>query len=264
MIFGNFEIHCLDEGQFTIGLDKVFVPYEAGEVLPKGTLFVAIKPFLIKSDHDILLLDCGLGEEAKGRSIMYLMDNLAKHGVHREDVTKVLLSHLHFDHTGGCLFRLGDQCVPTFPNALYYAQKGEANATFKGRSQSFKDELIATLEASGQLVWLDGDGEIDDHISYQITGGHTEFHQAYWLHDGSGRSILFGGDVLPQPSQVNRKFLAKYDFDPQQSQIQRISLAKEAYQKGALLLFYHSTQEAAGFLVDYQERTGYKMELVAL
>lgn len=273
MQFGDFEVFVLGEGQYIVGEDKVFVPHHQGDPLPKGTLFVALNPFLIKTRHENILLDCGLGEEAQGRSITFLLDNLAQYDVNREEVDKVLLSHLHFDHTGGAIFRLGDELVPTFPNATYYAQRGEASASFKGRSESFKTELIATLEAHGQLTWLDGDGEIEDpnmdcRIEYRITGGHTAFHQAFLLHDTKdidhSKTILFGGDVLPQPSQVNRRFLAKYDFAPDVSQAQRVILAKEAYEKEYLVLFYHSTQEPAAFLTHYDERTGYKMDLLQL
>lgn len=265
MQYGDFVVYRINEGQFNVGVDKKFHPHTPGAPFPKGTIFIAANAFVVKTPQDIIMLDCGLGEEAEGRDITQLLEDLAKHDIRREDVTKVVFSHLHADHIGGATYRIGAERRPTFPNATYYAQEGETTTTFsyKAHSATLREITLETLDDHGQLVLLSGDGWIGDEIEYQLTGGHTEFHQAIWLHSG-GRSILFGGDVLPQPSQINRRFLAKYDFDPEGSQTKRAALAKTAWEHGQLILMYHATQETAAFLTGYSERAGYTIELIDL
>jgi glyoxylase-like metal-dependent hydrolase (beta-lactamase superfamily II) len=263
MQYSDLEIFRLNEGYFSVGVDKVFLPTDPKAYLPPRSLFVAINPFLIKAPEDILLLDCGLGAEAEGRSITHLVGQLSRHGVQREDVTKVLLSHLHFDHVGGAIYQMLGEDVPTFPNAEYYVQQAETKASYTGKSATFRDRVVEALDRAGQLVLLDGDEQISDSIRARVTGGHTEAHQIFTI-ESLGRTVLYGGDVLPQPSQVNRRFRAKYDFDAERSQQQRTTLAQEAVENGYLVLFYHSTQEPACFISSYSERNGYSLDLLSL
>lgn len=263
MQFGVLDIFRLNEGKFNVGLDKKLVPHIEGQPFPAGTLHVAANAFVVRTPHEVILLDAGLGEEAAGRDITFLTDQLARVGVTREEVSKVFLSHFHADHIGGATFQVGFERRPTFPNATYFAQKQEENAPYTGRSEELRRMTIDVLEEHGQLAWLDGNGWIDGLIAYEVTGGHTPFHQIAWLHY-DGLSILYGGDVLPQPSQITRRFLAKYDFQPEVSAAWRQKLAKRAFENGALMLFYHSTTFPAAFLSTYHPKTGYQIEPVPL
>ncbi|MEL7169058.1 MAG: MBL fold metallo-hydrolase, partial [Bacteroidota bacterium] len=60
MNYGEFEIRALPEGRFTVGVDKVFVPYADGDPPRPGTLFVSVSPFLVQTPSEVLLLDTGL------------------------------------------------------------------------------------------------------------------------------------------------------------------------------------------------------------
>ena len=262
MTYGDFEIHSLPEGRFTVGLDKVFVPYADGDPMRKGALFVSVCPFLVETPREVLLLDCGLGEWAEGRGVETLLENLQQRGVRREQVTKVLLSHLHFDHAGGAIFSLGDEHLPTFPNAEYVVQRGELTAPYGAKSDEARDRVAEALDQAGQLAVVEGDGKLTDEISYFHTNGHTRDHGAFRLHSGE-LEVLFAGDVLPTPGQLRRKFSAKYDHDGSASQAWRDRLGTDLAASGALALFYHSTDEPAGF-VEESERGGFRVEPVAL
>ena len=262
MIYGDFQIHSLPEGRFTVGLDKVFVPHADGDPMRAGTLFVSVCPFLVETPSEVLLLDCGLGEWAEGRGAEVLLENLQRHGVGREQVTKVLLSHLHFDHAGGAVFSLGADVLPTFPNAEYVVQRGELTAPYGPKSDEARDQVAEALDRAGQLVTVEGDGALTDEIAYFHTNGHTRDHGAFRLFSGE-LEVLFAGDVLPTPGQLRRKFSAKYDHDGAASQAWRDRLAAELSESGALALFYHSTDEPAGF-VETADRGGFRVEPVAL
>ncbi|MDX1530579.1 MAG: MBL fold metallo-hydrolase [Rhodothermales bacterium] len=258
--YGEFEIIPLPEGRFTVGADKRFVPHAEGDPMRKGTLFISVTPFLIKTPQDVLLLDTGLGEYAEGRGVDFLLDGLRRHGVERRDVTRVLLSHLHFDHAGGAVFSADGVDHPTFPDAEYVVQSAELDAVYRGESSEARDRAIGTLQAHGQLVTVEGEGALTDEVSYAHTGGHTAGHGLFRLHT-QGRTAVFAGDVLASPGQATRSFRAKYDHDPERAQALREALVREAATHGQLLLFYHSAEEPAAFVEE--ARQGYVIERVA-
>ncbi|MEM1042554.1 MAG: MBL fold metallo-hydrolase [Bacteroidota bacterium] len=258
--YGDLRIWPLPEGRFTVGGDKRFVPSADGEPKPPGTLFISVTPFLVETPADLLLLDTGLGEYARGRDATFLTDGLRRAGFEREAVTRVLLSHLHFDHAGGTVLDAGGSDLPTFPNAEYVVQAGELDAPYAGVSAEARDRVIHTLDTAGQLVTVEGSGWLTDEIEFEHTGGHTRDHQLFRLHTG-GRTVVFGGDVVPSPGQITRSFRAKYDFEPERSQAERKRIVGEAAEGGHLLLLYHSTEALAAF-VDEATR-GFHVEPVA-
>ncbi|CAN5575628.1 MBL fold metallo-hydrolase [soil metagenome] len=246
MRYGDLEIFPLRQGPFSVGTDKRFVPHREGDSPRPGTLFISVAPFLVRTSSEVLLLDCGLGEWAEDGSVDDLLHSMREHGVQREEVDRVLLSHLHVDHFGGAVFTAGHERRPTFPNAEFVVQADEITAPYSGSSQEARDEIIHVLERAGQLVTVSGSGSLTDEISYEHIGGHTRDHQAIRIHSGE-MTVLFAGDVLATPGQVSKRFAAKYDYDGKASQEQRTRLVREAADGGHLILFYHSTKAAAGF-----------------
>ena len=85
---------------------------------------------------------------------------------------------------------------------------------------------------------IDGDGIIEDYIRFKTTGGHSPYHQVFWIED-EGEIVFFGGDVAPQLQQMKSRFSAKYDYDGKRS----MELRREWWQKGQeenwKFLFYH-------------------------
>jgi glyoxylase-like metal-dependent hydrolase (beta-lactamase superfamily II) len=263
MRFGELQIHALSEGRFTVGLDKRFVPHQEGQDLPAGGLFISVSPFLIVSPSDVMLIDTGLGEFAEGRDISRLLGALAEHGVDREDVTRILLSHLHYDHIGGAIFSAEGTLRPTFPEAEYVVQRQEVTAPYgTGRSAEIRQQVVDVLDQHGQLSLFDGDGFLNDEIEFRVTGGHTPFHQAIYLHN-QGLTAVFAGDVLGTPGHINKRFTAKYDYEPERSQAERVRIVQDAADHGQLLLFYHSPGEPAAFVSGPDVRKGFTIERIA-
>lgn len=175
----------LSEGSFTIDKTKLFVPFDETkdklEDRAMGSLLVEIQPFLVVTPKDVLLLDAGLGfNDAGGR--LQIHENIRKVGYEPEQVTKVLMSHLHKDHAGGIAnpsaSRFGSGDVMNFSNATYYVQKRELDFAWRTGFPSFLPDEIEPLLHSGQVEFLhDNEGMIDDYIFYQHTGGHSPHHQ---------------------------------------------------------------------------------------
>ncbi len=247
MTYGDLQIHALPEGRFTVGLDKRFVPYAEGDPLRAGTLFISVTPFLVRTPAETLLIDTGLGSWATGRGAEQIVGALAALGVGAEGVDRVLLSHLHFDHSGGAITQVGTEWRPTFPRAAYVVQRAEATASgYEGESAVARDLVLETLDREGQIAWLDGDATVGA-VDFTVTGGHTGAHQAITLRSGA-LAAVFGGDVLGTPGSALRRYTAKYDADPETSARWRERIARAAAEAGHLLLFYHSATAPAAFL----------------
>lgn len=232
----------LSEGAFTIDQTKVFVPFDVQkdnlQERPRGSLLVEIQPFLIVTASDIILLDTGLGFSTNGVAQLY--ENLAVHGFSSLDVTKVLMSHLHRDHAGGLTIK--DPYHSTwhlaFPNAVHYIHQKELGFALYGKNVSYDAEKLQVLEGNDKVVLLSDEGWIDGYIRHQFSGGHSPFHQVFWIKEGN-EMIFFGGDEAPQLQQMKTKFVAKYDHDGKKAMELRQVWWDQAKAEQWTILFYH-------------------------
>lgn len=239
-------IHPLSEGVFTIGHDKEFVPFNPDtDILtdrPTGSLLVEILPFLVVTEKDVIVLDTGLGfKNADGN--LQIHANLLSHGYRPEDVTKVLLSHLHKDHAGCLTYTDNNGLIKiTFPNAAYHIYRPEADFALATGLPSYHPEDIEPLLATNQVHWLDGTtGIIDGYIQFTHSGGHCPQHIVYLIDDGTDK-IFFGGDEAPQLKQMKMKYVAKYDYDGKKAMQLREQYAEQGRAEGWQFLFYHDVK----------------------
>ncbi|MEO7309831.1 MAG: MBL fold metallo-hydrolase [Chitinophagaceae bacterium] len=232
----------LSEGTFTIGKDKIFMPFdEATDDLqsrPTGSLLVEVQPFCLVTDRDFLLIDTGLGFRKNGAQQIHA--NLKANGIQPEQITKVLMSHLHKDHAGGVSYKnmLGNALL-SFPNAAYFVQRREFEYAEAIGYPSFITDEFDVLDRHPNVCWLHDDkGTIDNYISYEVTGAHSKFHQVFWI-DVDGRKLFFGGDDAPQLQQMKSRFVAKYDFDGKKCMALRQEWWKQGTEENWTFLFYH-------------------------
>lgn len=234
----------LSEGSFTVDKSKQFVPFDidADELKsrPAGSLLVEVQPFVVVTANDIILLDTGLGFEVNGT--LQLHKNLMDAGINPSEVTKVVMSHLHKDHSGGIgIEREGLGRRLSFPNATYYVQQKELDyALGKGSASYIADEL-SSLQNSSQVTLLNDEGVIDEYIHYEITGAHSLYHQVIWIKEDS-ETIFFGGDDAPQLQQMKHKFAAKYDYDGKKAMNLRQQWWEHGQQEHWTFLFYHDVK----------------------
>lgn len=231
----------LSEGAFTIDKTKQFIPFDIEkDDLQKrstGSLLVEIQPFIIITSKDILLLDTGLGfTNADGK--LQIHQNLLNKGINPDDITKVLMSHLHKDHSGGIGELKDGKRILSFENATYYINKQEYEFALENAKSSYIIEDFEFLKNSSNVTFIEGDGIIDNYIKYQVTGAHCPFHQVFWIEE-NGEKIFFGGDVAPQLQQMKNRFIAKYDFDGRQSMELRQQWKEQGEQQKWTFLFYH-------------------------
>jgi len=233
----------LSEGTFTVDKTKEFVPFniEHDELQRRssGSLLVEIQPFVVITSNDILLLDTGLGFLNKD-GVLQVHQNLINNNINPLDVTKVLLSHLHKDHSGGVsrIDKALSKKTISFPNATYHVNKQELDHALATGSPSYISDDFRMLDGYDNVKYTEDSGVIDNYIHYEVTGAHSLFHQVFWIVE-EGKKIFFGGDDAPQLQQMKSRFVAKYDYDGKKC----MELRKQWWQQGQeekwTFLFYH-------------------------
>ncbi len=247
------QIFPLFEGSFSVDTTKKFIPFDPAIHQAKdrpASLFIYVQPFLVKTASELLLFDTGLGYSTEqGQLVVH--ENIRKAGFDPDDVTRVLMSHLHFDHSGGMVDEA--KGVLSFPHAEYVVQQGEWESAYSKPSRSYRTEIFDIVQRSGNLRLIEGSGRLSDEITYELTGGHCEFHQVFLVERDDER-VFFGGDILPEPEQLLRKFAAKYDFDGRLAMQLRQEYGERAAAGDWTCLYYHAKSEPLS-KVRYEKET---------
>ena len=233
----------LSEGAFTIDKTKKFIPFNKDEdnlqQRATGSLLVEVQPCCIVTKKDVIVIDAGLGFSNK-EGHLQIHQNLLNNDINPLDVTKVLLSHLHKDHSGAISIedKILHQHFLSFPNATYYVNKEELAFGLDKNNTSYVQEDFELLSNADKVVFTEGNGVIDGYIRYEVTGAHCPFHQVFWIVE-DGKKIFFGGDVAPQLQQMKSRFIAKYDFDGKKCMELRQQWWQTGQEEKWIFLFYH-------------------------
>jgi len=228
------------EGIFTVTPDKIFthITREQLSYADKALLTMAICPFLIVLPNDILLVDTGLGFKEEGKPIIVKLIEDA--GYKANQITKVLLSHLHKDHADGLGYIDNGTFIQNFPDAEIYLQENELHyALDQISSHSFNQEILEEIASLPNLVLMnDATGSISEYITYEVTGGHTPFHQAFWFREDNV-TAFYGADNLPQKSYLKFHIAYKSDYDGKKAMEDRQKWEQQAKDEKWTVLFYH-------------------------
>jgi glyoxylase-like metal-dependent hydrolase (beta-lactamase superfamily II) len=265
MKFGNTEIHIISDGNFKLDGGAMFgvVPKALWSRLEpadeENRILMGLNCLLIVRDDRKILIDTGIGDkhDAKFRQIYAvhkeksLIENLQEKGFAPDDITDVIMTHMHFDHTGWNTRKAENgELAPTFPNAVYLAQRGEyetaKNPDPRSRA-SYLAENWQPLETSGQLELLYGSCEVLPGIESMITGGHTEFHTFIKLTTSEG-IVAFLADLVPTPSHLKTPYVMGYDLFPVQTMEVKPKVLRQACDENWLLVFEHSARVKSGYL----------------
>ena len=199
---------------------------------------MAVCPFLIITPEDIVLLDAGLGFSNTGQPLFTALLN--EHGYNAGDITKVLMSHLHKDHIDGIGQLTANGLTSNFPNATIYIQQRELEyALTQTESHSFNQEVLKEITSLPNLYLMNEDsGTIGNHIKFEVTGGHSPYHQAFWITDGD-ETAFYGADNLPQGNYLKYHIAYKSDDDGKKAMELRQLWEQQAKKEHWSMLFYH-------------------------
>lgn len=234
------KIIALNEGTYAVSKQKEFnlLTEENRDEKNSGYLTMAVCPFLIVTSEDVILLDAGLGFTNNGQPI--LSGLLNKHGYNTGDITKVLMSHLHKDHIDGIGQLTENGITSNFPNATIYIQQRELDyALSETESYSFNQKTLREIMSLSNLYLMNEDkGNIGDHITFEVTGGHSPYHQAFWITEDD-EIAFYGADNLPQRSYLKFHIAYKSDHDGKKAMELRQLWEKQAKDEHWSVLFYH-------------------------
>lgn len=231
------KIHALEAGNFKLDGGGMF------GVVPKtiwsktnpsdanNLIDIAARCMLIENGNRLILIDTGMGNKQSDKFFGHyslwgndtLSKSLAKYGFHENDVTDVFLSHLHFDHSGGCVNWNANKTnyETAFKNAKYWTNKNhwqwaiQPNAREKA---SFLTENIMPIFESGQLNFINNnktDFEFSNEMGFEIfyVDGHTEKmmipHIKY-----NNKTIVFCADLIPTAGHLPLPYVMSYDTRP--------------------------------------------------
>lgn len=211
----------------------------------------AMRSLLIEDGDRLILIDTGIGnkQDEKFFSHYYLHGNantdasLAKHGFHRDDITDVFLTHLHFDHCGGAIERQGDKLVPAFKNAAYWSNQEHWEWATKPNDRekaSFLKENILPIQESGQLKFIPREEGIpfSNDVNIRFVFGHTDAMMLPQIRY-KDKTIVFMADLLPSAGHLPIPYVMAYDMFPLTTLQEKKSFLQEAVEQQYILFFEH-------------------------
>ncbi|MCX6232423.1 MAG: MBL fold metallo-hydrolase [Bacteroidetes bacterium] len=198
-----------------------------------------------------ILIDCGIGnkQDEKFFANLYLNgdDNLhtslAKAGYTTDDITDVVLTHLHFDHCGGAVQNKADKSGYdlTFKNATYWIGKAHwelANKPNAREKASFLKENFVPLMEAGKVKFIEVDTTLFPGFKVKIFNGHT-VGQVIPHIEYKGRTVVYMADLMPASVHIPLAYIISYDTQPLVSLSEKESFLNEALANDYILFFEH-------------------------
>jgi len=241
----------------------------------------ATRCLLIEAAGKRVLVETGNGDKFSPKlKDIYGIDHdrsvehaLREVGLSPDDIDFVVMTHLHFDHSGGATrySTTGSGLAPVFKRARHVVQRKEWKDAVKPHERnraSYLQENIAPLaDGGGERLWLvDGETEIVPGVRVVPTPGHTPGHQSVLIGawDPDAPKALFLGDVVPTAVHVKIPWVMGYDMDPAGTVETKRALFTRALQEDWLLLWGHDKDNAGGRLGVDKDGNFVVSELVAV
>jgi glyoxylase-like metal-dependent hydrolase (beta-lactamase superfamily II) len=232
MQIGEYKIYSIQTGLIRLDGGAMFgvVPKplwsKTNPADDKNRIDMCMRALLLVSDKRKILIDNGVGYKMSEKlneiygvdhSQFTLEKELFKLGLVPDDITDVILTHLHFDHAGGSTYFNEEKKLSlTFSNAVHYLQRRHwdwANNPSERDKASFMPENFLLIKEKGRLNLLNGNTKIDDFIETIVINGHTPSQQMVKISDGKD-TILYAADLLPMASHVHVPYIMGYDLFP--------------------------------------------------
>jgi len=223
----------------------------------------ALRCLLIEDGKRLILIDNGNGDKQDAKFFSHyhihgedtLDKSLAKYGFHRNDITDVILSHLHFDHCGGTISREGDKLIPNFKNATVWSNEEHWQWAINPNDRekaSFLKENILPIQENGQLQFIATSARenplttlatatFTDTISIRIADGHTRAMMLPQI-QYKDRTIVFMADLLPSQGHIPLPYVMGYDMFPMTTLQEKKAFLTEAAANNYILFFEHDPQ----------------------
>ena len=218
---------------------------------------IAARCMLIEDGERLILIDTGMGDKQSDKFFGYyhlwgdhsLDKSLKNHGFHRDDITDVFMTHLHFDHCGGSVQWNKDRTgyEPAFKNAHFWSNKEHWNWATQPNDRekaSFLKENIIPMEQSGKLLFesrkKDENFIQSENLGFGIlfADGHTDKQMIPHI-DYKGKKLVFMADLLPTTGHIPLPFVMGYDTRPLLTMPEKKKFLEKAAEEGYYLWLEH-------------------------
>ena len=279
MKVGKYKLSIIESGSFGLDGGAMF------GIIPKplwqktnladeaNRVRLATRNLLLESDSKKILIDTGMGSkwDEKMKSIYAVDENHSmdsafyNKGLRADDITDVILTHLHFDHTGGSTIMKDGKLVPAFPNAKFYVQKQNydwaINPSDRDKGSYIKENFLPLFD-EGVLNLIDGNKIFDDEIEFIVINGHTFGQQMVKISDQND-TFLYCADLIPFYSHIPLHYIMGYDLQPLVTLEEKKKHLTKAVDENWKLFFGHDPEIAfatvkkfsEGYLVDKKFRS---------
>jgi glyoxylase-like metal-dependent hydrolase (beta-lactamase superfamily II) len=210
----------------------------------------SMRCLLIDDGERVILIDNGIGDKQDEKFLKHyylngdfsLESSLKDHGYTTDDITDMVLTHLHFDHCGGSIkYNENKELVPAFKNANYWVSRAQYEwATNPNRREkaSFLKENILPIKESGQLNIIEEEGEFIPNIVAKIYNGHTQ-GQIIPHVKINGKTLAYTADLFPSTAHIPMPWIMAYDTKPLITLKDREHFFKESLETDTILFFEH-------------------------
>lgn len=251
------KLYTIEAGHFKLDGGAMFgvVPKSIWNKLnpadENNMISLATRCLLIEDGDRLMLIDNGMGDKQDARFFGFyylhgdhtLDKSLAAHGFSRNDITDMVLSHLHFDHCGGSIRYNADRTKleTAFPNATYWIAEDHWNEALNPNPRekaSFLKENIMPIQESGQLKLMSGGEQFHPQIELLYTKGHTQ-QMMHALIPYEGTKLLYLADVIPTQGHIPVPYVMGYDVRPLDTMKEKTDILNMAAEMGWVLYFEH-------------------------
>jgi glyoxylase-like metal-dependent hydrolase (beta-lactamase superfamily II) len=224
---GNFKL----DGGAMFGVVPKTIWNKTNPADANNLIDIAARCLLIEDENRLILIDTGMGDKQSEKFFGYyslwgshsIDKSLAKYGFHRDDITDVFMTHLHFDHCGGSVQWNSDKTgyEPAFKNAKYWSNENHWEWATKPNTRekaSFLSENILPMQESGQLNFIkrpESDFAFSEELGFDIfyVDGHTEKQMIPHI-KYKDRTIVFCADLLATAGHIPLPYVMGYDTRP--------------------------------------------------
>ncbi len=263
MRIGPWEVSSLDTGRFRLDGGAMFgvVPKVLWEKQNpadvKNRIEMALRGLVIRGQGRVIVVDPGIGDKWDDRQIeMFGIDHTGRGldwalkglGLKREDVTDVVVSHLHFDHVGGCTrWARPGKSELAFPKATIVVHErnlAHSHAPTPKDKASFLEHTIKPVLDSGKLKAISDNHELAPGVTAWATEGHTPGQLLVKISGPEG-TVFFCGDTIPTASHIPIPWVMAYDLHPMTTMEEKRRILDRAADENWILAWVHDPFRAA-------------------
>jgi glyoxylase-like metal-dependent hydrolase (beta-lactamase superfamily II) len=272
MKLGNLEFELVTDGTFRLDGGAMF------GVVPRvlwqrhkppddeNRILMGTNCLLVRSGDELVLVDTGIGDKHDAdfcrifgleEGARRLPDSIRQAGYEPEDISHVLLTHLHFDHCGWNTRRSGEKLVPTFPRARYWLARGEVE---HGRSRNERDRASYVSEnweplfEAGVVELFEDEAQPAAGVRAIKAPGHNADMCIVRLDGGGANQAVYWADLVPTTAHVPLPWIMSYDLFPMKTLAEKKRWLPQAAAEGWLCIFEHDPERPLGRVVE--EKSG--------